>query len=166
MLRSLVGSEMCIRDSPQLWDPASQRTVGPDQKRARELSRRVTAFKRKFKSQGVDLPLKHHQGCTYLLGQRKLVLSYSGERLLVRTGGGWGDLEEMLERFTMEDQKKVLGNRPSVGRTRIHGENSAYSWQQVLRNSSNTTAKGSLSSRRKDRVNAKAAWQLGNVELP
>merc|ERR1711934_359097 len=58
--------------SPVLWDAKTQSTVGRTQKRCSEVGRKVASIKRMLKEQGVDLPLKHLKGTTYLLGQRKL----------------------------------------------------------------------------------------------
>lgn len=104
------------------------------------------------------------QGTTYLLGQRKLVLSYSGDKLLVRTGGGWGELTELLERFTLEDQRKVfpsdMSNQKEPTNARpVHGENSAFAWKHILRGGSKNDTKAA---RMKKAL--RPTWQLGSVD--
>merc|ERR1712166_1669925 len=96
--------------SPVLWDQALQAPLNRAQKRSKEVRRKVTSLKKTMQRQGVDVPLTHYKGCTYLLGSKKLVLSISGNQLLVRTGGGWTSLVELLERLTLEDHKKLCAD--------------------------------------------------------
>jgi len=81
---------------------------------SKQVDHMVEEVKKKFKARGIELPFTKKSDCAYVLGtnrnnQRLMHLNIVGGELKVRLGGGYQDLDEVLERMLVK-----INTTPSI----------------------------------------------------